>query len=88
MLDALFITTAETDTDAHTFGASIDPVIVCRPFLKESCNITLGELIDTFDESKDSFPESRVRGTENAKEAKITNAIIAAEIQRRMLFIQ
>src|SRR3989344_741273 len=86
LLETLPTRVAEAFIDVQAFGASIEPEIVCTPFLNESRNVTE----DTFsvsDKGIESTSTSRVCGTESAKTTKITNAIIPAEIQRRVRFI-
>ncbi|HCR52293.1 TPA: hypothetical protein DIV48_01425 [Candidatus Kaiserbacteria bacterium] len=70
----------------HASGVSTEPVIVCVPFLNASRRATVGTVAAGAIDA-DSGPKSRVCGTERAKATSITNAIMAAEIQRRMRFI-
>ena len=74
---------AEAETGVHAFGVSIEPEIVCTPFLKESRRVTDGTLVVATG-SKNFSPTLRVCGTERTKATKITSAIIVAETQRRL----
>jgi hypothetical protein len=77
---------AEADIAVHAFGASIQPEIVCKPFLNESRKVTLGTSVVSAG-SDDFTSISRVRGTEIVKDTKTTNAIIAAETKSLLWLI-
>ncbi len=83
LLDASPMREAEALTGVHAFGVSIEPEIVCRPFLNESRRTTVGALVVAA-RSDGLTSISRVCGTDRAKVIRITNAMIVAEIQRRL----
>ena len=83
VLDALPTRVADAETDVHAFSASIEPEIVCTPFLNASRKMTDGTLVVAT--RRDNFTSmSRVRGTDMAKVTRIIIAMIAAEAQRRI----
>ena len=84
VLEALPERVAVTLAEEQAFGASREPVIVWTPFLNVSCKITAGTL---FSSGGIFVAISRVCGTDRTKAMKTTNAMMPAEVQRRLVFM-
>jgi hypothetical protein len=76
-----------TEMGVQGSGASIEPVIVCRPFLKASCRATEGMCGVLAGEGTVGVAISCVCGTERAKPTSVIRRIIVATTHRRVCFM-
>lgn len=73
-------------SEEHTVGALSEPVIVCVPFLNESCTVTDGILVDG--SSAAGVMMSCVCGAESRNHKKIPTAMIVAVTHSRVCFMR
>lgn len=88
VLDASPIMLASALAVVQAFCTSMEPEMARTPFLNESCSATTGMGISMASIVANGSATSRVRGTDKAKLAKTTVAMMAAEIQRRLCIMR